>query len=79
MSLTVLYSYGAGDQVATVLSSDKDDVLRIVPLRSRRAMPTVTANAFCGPIPTESDRLADHDMPRSVHIIFATDRAWWCG
>ena len=53
MSLTVLYSYGAGDQVATVLSSDKDPVLTIAPEAKLAGAPIKIKHAFYGPVPTE--------------------------
>ncbi|GAC1356034.1 MAG: hypothetical protein NVSMB3_01890 [Acidobacteriaceae bacterium] len=53
MSLTVLYTYGDGDQVATVLSSDKDAVLRIVPPAKLGDAPIRIKHAFYGPVPTE--------------------------
>jgi len=53
MSLTVLYTYGAGDQVATVLSSDKDAVLRISPTAKLVGAPITIKHAFYGPMPTE--------------------------
>ncbi len=53
MSLTVLYTYGAGDQVATVLSSDKDAVLKIAPPAKLMDAPIRIKHAFYGPVPTE--------------------------
>ena len=53
MSLTVLYTYGSGDQVATVLSSDTDSVLRIAPPPKLAAAPIRIKHAFYGPVPTE--------------------------
>jgi len=53
MSLAVLYSYGAGDQVATVLSTDKDAVLKIAPEAKLADAPLRIKHAFYGPVPTE--------------------------
>ena len=53
MALTVLYAYGAGDHVATVLSSDTDPVLRIAPEAQRPASPIRIKHAFFGPVPSE--------------------------
>ncbi len=53
MSLTVLYSYGAGDHVATVLTSDRDPMLRIAPEAKEAASPVRIKHAFYGPVPTE--------------------------
>ena len=53
MSLTVLYTYGSGDHVASVLSSDKDAVLRIAPQATESASPLRIKHAFFGPVPTE--------------------------
>jgi SP family myo-inositol transporter-like MFS transporter 13 len=53
MSLTVLYSYGSGDKVATALSSDKNAVLNIAPDAKEAASPLVIKRALYGPVPTE--------------------------
>lgn len=53
MALTVLYSYGAGDKVATVLSTDKNPVLNIAPDETGKHSPLVIKRAFYGPVPTE--------------------------
>lgn len=53
MSLTVLYTYGAGDQVASVLTSDRDPVLSIAPSPSAPSAPLTIKHAFYGPVPTE--------------------------
>jgi len=53
MSLTVVYTYGHGDYVDTVLSDSDDPVLRIAP-DSRQAKATLTIKrARYGPIPEE--------------------------
>jgi MFS transporter, SP family, solute carrier family 2 (myo-inositol transporter), member 13 len=52
MALTVLYSFGSGDKVATVLSTDANPVLNIVPATSQA--PLVIKRAFYGPVPTET-------------------------
>jgi hypothetical protein len=54
MALTVLYSYGAGDRVATILSTDKDATLRIAPDPTAPTAPLVIRRAFYGPVPTEN-------------------------
>ena len=53
MSLTVLYSYGAGDHVATVLTSDREPVLKIVPEAKEAASAITIKHAFYGPVPSE--------------------------
>lgn len=53
MSLTVLYSYGAGDRVATILTSDREPVLRISPDAKEMGAPITVKHAFYGPVPTE--------------------------
>ncbi len=53
MSLTVLYSYGGGDHVSTVLSSDKDAVLKILPDAKEAGSTIRIKHAFYGPVPTE--------------------------
>jgi len=58
-SLTVLYSYGNGDKLATVLSTDPDAVLHIRPeggAASKVATPAalVIKRALYGAVPTES-------------------------
>jgi len=52
MSLTVLYSYGFGDKVATAVSSENDAVLNIVPDAREAASPLVIKRALYGPVPT---------------------------
>ena len=53
MSLTVLYSYGSGDHVASILSSDPEAVLKIAPQAREAASPLRIKHAFFGPVPTE--------------------------
>ncbi len=53
MSLTVLYSYGGGDHVSTVLSSDKEAVLKIMPEAKEAGSTIRIKHAFYGPVPTE--------------------------
>jgi MFS family permease len=53
MSLTVLYSYGFGDKVATAVSSENDAVLNIVPDAREAASRLVIKRALYGPVPTE--------------------------
>ncbi|WP_263365915.1 sugar porter family MFS transporter [Edaphobacter bradus] len=56
--LTVLYSYGDGERVASVLSDDKDPVLRIEPetkqtsSQSQTPAPLIIERATCGPVPS---------------------------
>jgi MFS transporter, SP family, solute carrier family 2 (myo-inositol transporter), member 13 len=54
MALTVLYSYGAGNKVATAVSSDQPAVLKIVPQGKDVGMPLTIERAFYGPISTET-------------------------
>ena len=59
MALTVLYSYGGGDHVATVLSSDPDPVLRIAPDASGTSAVATRSHlrierALYGQVPSES-------------------------
>ena len=54
VELTVLYSYGAGDKVAAVLSNEVDPVLRIAPEDKTSHSPLVIKRASYGPVPTES-------------------------
>jgi MFS family permease len=51
-TLTVLYSYGNGDKLATVLSTDPDAVLHIHP--EAGAAPLTIKRALYGAVPTES-------------------------
>jgi len=51
-SLTVLYSYGNGDRLATVLSADPDAALHIHP--EAGAAPLTIKRALYGAVPTES-------------------------
>ncbi|HEY0796644.1 MAG TPA: MFS transporter [Acidisarcina sp.] len=52
-ALTVLYSYGSGDKVATVLTTDSDPVLRIAPGTDDAGHPLVIKRALYGPVPSE--------------------------
>lgn len=54
VSLTVLYSYGKGDRVATALSGDTDPVVKIFPDNANATMPLVIKRAFYGPVPSEN-------------------------
>jgi MFS transporter, SP family, solute carrier family 2 (myo-inositol transporter), member 13 len=54
MALTVLYSFGSGDKVATVLSTDANPVLDIAPDQATPHAPLVIKRAFYGPVPTET-------------------------
>ena len=49
MSLTVLYSYGFGDKVATAVSSESDAALNIAPDTKEAASPLVIKRALYGP------------------------------
>ncbi len=53
MSLTVLYSYGGGDHVSTVLTTDPNPVLQIAPEGKEAGSPMLVKHAFYGPVPTE--------------------------
>jgi len=55
VALTVLYSYGKGDKLATVLASDKEPVLHIRPDLDAPNAPLVIKRAFFGPLPTETE------------------------
>ncbi|MDE1156496.1 MAG: MFS transporter [Acidobacteriaceae bacterium] len=52
MSLSVLYSYGAGDKVVAARSTDADAVLRIVPEPSEKGT-LVLQHAYWAPAPSE--------------------------
>jgi len=54
MALTVLYPYGAGDKIRTVLSNDRDPVLRMEPDPNVADKLPVIRRAFYGPVPTET-------------------------
>ena len=51
MALTVFYSYGGGDKVATVRSDDPDPVLKIAPDPNPNT-PLLIKRAMYGPVPT---------------------------
>lgn len=58
-SLTVLYTYGAGDRVVTVVSTDAKPVIDIAPeaasgKRAEGAGTLVIKRAFYGPVPSET-------------------------
>lgn len=52
-SLTVVYSYGHGEHVETVLSDSHDPVLRIAPQPSEAGAPLTIGRARYGPLPGE--------------------------
>jgi MFS family permease len=52
MSLTVLYSYGFGDKVATAISSENNAVLNITPEAKETASRLLIKRALFGPIAT---------------------------
>jgi MFS family permease len=54
MALTVLYSYGDGERVATAVSSDQPAVLTIAPQGKDAGMPLDIRRASYGPIATET-------------------------
>jgi SP family myo-inositol transporter-like MFS transporter 13 len=51
VSLTVVYSYGAGDRVIHVLSNSSDPVLKITPEAASAHAPLVIRHARYGPVP----------------------------
>jgi MFS transporter, SP family, solute carrier family 2 (myo-inositol transporter), member 13 len=54
MALTVLYSYGSGDKMATAVCSDQPFVFHIAPeAAAATAKPLTIKHAFYGPLPTE--------------------------
>ncbi len=53
-TLTVLYSYGDGDRLATVLSGDHDPVLHIHPDSAKASAPLQIKRALFGPVPSET-------------------------
>ena len=55
MALTVLYSYGGGDKVATAVSTDQPAVLKVVPQGRDMGTPLTIKRAFYGPIATETN------------------------
>jgi MFS transporter, SP family, solute carrier family 2 (myo-inositol transporter), member 13 len=52
MALTVVFSYGHGDKVATGLSSGHDNILMIVPEEKDLGSPLTIRRAFYGPVAT---------------------------
>ncbi len=52
MALTVVYSYGDGEHVATVLSDSQDPVLEIAPGLKDRNAPLTIRRALYGPVPS---------------------------
>jgi len=54
MALTVLYSYGHGDKVATALDTDRDPTLTIAPDRTDAAASLTIRRAFYGPVASET-------------------------
>jgi MFS family permease len=54
MVLTVLYTYGSGNRVATVLSNDSDPTLKIAPEADSPNAPLIVKRAQYGPVPTET-------------------------
>jgi SP family myo-inositol transporter-like MFS transporter 13 len=54
MALTVFYSYGDGDRMATVLSDEPNPVLTITPEESKPGAALRIKRAYYGPVPTET-------------------------
>jgi SP family myo-inositol transporter-like MFS transporter 13 len=54
MALTVVYSYGHGDKLATGLDSDRDNLLTIAPERKDIGSPLTIRRAVYGPVATET-------------------------
>jgi MFS transporter, SP family, solute carrier family 2 (myo-inositol transporter), member 13 len=54
LALTVVYTYGHGDKVATVLESDPKNVLTIVPEGKDAGSPLMIRRAFYGPAGAET-------------------------
>ena len=54
MALTVVYSYGHGDKVATAVESDRDNVLAISPEGKDIGSPLTIRRAFYGPVAAET-------------------------
>jgi MFS transporter, SP family, solute carrier family 2 (myo-inositol transporter), member 13 len=54
MALTVLYSYGHGDKVATALNTDHDPTLTIAPDPTDAGAPLTIRRAFYGPVASET-------------------------
>lgn len=52
MALTVVYSYGGGEQVATVLSDNPHPVLDIAPEAKQQNAPLTIRRAMYGPVPS---------------------------
>ena len=52
MAVTVVYSYGGGEQVATVLSDSPNPVLEITPEAKEKNTPLVIRRAMYGPVPS---------------------------
>jgi len=50
MALTVLYSYGHGDKVATALDTDHEPLLTLAPDRTDASAPLTIRRAFYGPV-----------------------------
>lgn len=53
-ALTVLYSYGNGDHIATVVSTEPDPVLTLRPEAGAGNAPLLIRRAFYGPVPSET-------------------------
>ncbi len=54
MALTLLYSYGHGDKVATALNTDRDATLTVAPDRTDANAPLTIRRAFYGPVASEN-------------------------
>jgi len=54
MALTILYSYGHGDKVATALNTDHDPTLTIAPDRLDAGAALTIRRAFYGPVASET-------------------------
>ena len=69
MALTVAYSYGHGEHLATVLSDVDHPVLEIAPEAGDREAALVIVRALYGPVPAEKTGWMVAGVPRPVHHV----------
>ncbi len=53
MEMLVSYSYGAGDQIMTAITTEKDGAIHLAPEPNTKAGPLVIKHAWLGPIPSQ--------------------------
>ena len=67
MALTVLYTYGDGDRVATAINTDADNTLKVTPLDKETGHPPHHQARLLRSRRRREDWLVHHRLPRPLH------------